>query len=292
LLGSALAVLAAGLAAVGLLGPLTGGPIEYHVGETLRNQTIGLDATSLFVVAPLALAAALLALRGHVAGPALALGVGAYTAYMFVQYIVGPEYLARPGNNEVLFPLYIGLFALGWGSALVAWQALAPEQIPRSRLPARVLGRVVLPPLAVVAFSRYVPVLIGVMSGDPQDAGYLAGPTFFWTIAMLDLGVFLPATVATCVGLVHGSAWAQKALYLVGGWFGLVGPAVAAMAIAMYVNDDPNASAGNVAFMTVLGLAFAMFALSLYRPLFGRPPTTGSADRASKAAVGSSGPVG
>jgi hypothetical protein len=69
LLGCALAGLAAGLAAVALLGPLTGGPIEYHVSETLRNQTIGLHAVLLFVVAPLALAAALLAFRGHIAGP-------------------------------------------------------------------------------------------------------------------------------------------------------------------------------------------------------------------------------
>src|SRR3954447_18567135 len=68
LLGVALVALAAGLAVVALLGPLTGGPIEYHVGETLRNQTIGLDAASLFVVAPLALAAAVLALRGHIGG--------------------------------------------------------------------------------------------------------------------------------------------------------------------------------------------------------------------------------
>jgi hypothetical protein len=86
---------------------------------------------------------------------------------------------------------------------------------------------------------------------------------------MLDLGVFLPATVATCVGLVHGSAWAPKALYLVAGWFGVVGLAVAAMAIAMYLNNDPNASAANAAFMTILGLAFAMLALTLYWPLFG-----------------------
>ena len=100
---AALVAIAAGLVAVALLGPLTGGPIEYHVSETLRNQTIGLDATSLFVVAPLAVAAAVLARSGHVAGPALALGVGAYTAYMFVQYIVGPEYLARPGDNEASF---------------------------------------------------------------------------------------------------------------------------------------------------------------------------------------------
>ena len=287
LLGSALAMLAAGLAAVALLGPLTGGPIEYHVGETLRNQTIGLDAASLFVVAPLALAAALLAFRGHVAGPALALGVGAYTAYMFVQYIVGPEYLARSGNNELLFPLYLVLFALGWGSALVAWQAPAPEHMPRSRPTTRLLGKVVLPLLACLAFSRYVPGLADAMSGDPQDAGYLAGPTFFWAIAMLDLGVFLPATVATCVGLAHGSPWAQKALYLVAGWFGLVGPAVAAMAIVMYINDDPNASAGSAAFMTLLGLAFAVLALAVFRPLFGRPPRTGSAnDRGARAVVG------
>src|SRR3954463_13250562 len=124
LLAAGLVALAAGLAVVALLGPLTGGPIEYHVGETLRNQTIGLDAASLFVVAPLTLAAAVLALRGHIAGPAIALGVGAYAPYKFVQYNLGPEYQARPGNNEALFPLYLALFALGWGTALVSWQAL------------------------------------------------------------------------------------------------------------------------------------------------------------------------
>ena len=46
---AALVAIAAGLVAVALLGPLTGGPVEYHVSETLRNQTIGLDATSLFL---------------------------------------------------------------------------------------------------------------------------------------------------------------------------------------------------------------------------------------------------
>jgi hypothetical protein len=49
------------------------------------------------------------------------------------------------------------------------------------------------------------------------------------------------------------------------------------MAIAMYVNDDPNASAGNAAFVTVLGLAFASLALSLYRPLCRKARTTSSA---------------
>jgi hypothetical protein len=275
-LALALVALAAGLAAVALLGPLTGGPIDYHVSETLRNQTIGLDAVSLLVVAPLALTAAVLARRGHVAGPALALGVGAYTAYMFVQYIVGPDYLSRPGDNERLFPLYLCLFTLGWGSALLAWHALAaaPPTVPRRR--ARLLATRVLPLFAVLAFARYIPVLADVMSGDPRDAGYRAGPTFFWAIALLDLGVFLPATAAACVGLARRRPWARRALFLVVGWFGLVGPAVAAMAITMSVNHDPNASTANAIAMTILGLAFAALAVAVYRPLCSRQQHLGS----------------
>jgi hypothetical protein len=129
------------------------------------------------------------------------------------------------------------------------------------------LGKAILPVLAFLAFSRYLPALGDAMRAHPHDAGYLAGPTFFWTIALLDLGVFLPATAAACVGLARGRAWAGRALYLVVGWFGLVGPAVAAMAIAMYVNDDPNASAGNAAVMTVLGVAFAALALVVCLPV-------------------------
>lgn len=276
---AALVAIAAGLVAVALLGPLTGGPVEYHVSETLRNQTIGLDATSLFVVAPLAVAAAVLARRGHVAGPALALGVGAYTAYMFVQYIVGPEYLARPGDNELLFPLYLCLFALGWGSAVLAWQAITPESNPDTRRRDRIVGRLALPLLAFLAFSRYGPALADAMSSAPEDPGYRAGPTFFWTIAMLDLGFFLPVTVLTCIALHRSRRWAHKALYLVGGWFGLVGPAVAAMAIAMYVNDDPNSTAGSAIAMTILGLAFAMLAVAVYAPLFRSQRTQAVAGR-------------
>jgi hypothetical protein len=266
-LAAALLVLAAGLVAVGLLGPLTSGPVEYHVSETLRNQLIGLDAASVFVVSPLAVFAAALTARGQAAGPALALPIGAYTAYMFVQYIVGPEYAARPGDNEVLFPLYLVLFTLGWSSALAAWHALDTSAAPVSTQRDRVLGRFVLPALAFLAFSRYAPALADVMGGDPQDDGYLAGPTFFWVIAMLDLGVFLPATIVTCVGLRRRRAWATKALYLVSGWFGLVGPAVAGMAIAMQVNGDPNGSAADAALMSVLGLAFAALMLAAYWPL-------------------------
>src|SRR3954453_20408866 len=83
--------LAAGLALLAVLGPLLTGAVDYRVSETLRDQTIGLDAVSLCLVAPLALVAAALVRRGRAAGPALALPVGLYTAYMLAQYVLGPE---------------------------------------------------------------------------------------------------------------------------------------------------------------------------------------------------------
>jgi hypothetical protein len=260
--------IAIGLATAALLGPLATGAIDYRITETLRNQTIGLDAVLLFLVSPLALLAALLVVRRHVAGPVLALGAGAYTSYMYVQYILGPDYAHMRGNNERLFPLALFLFGAGWAVALTAWHLIDTERLPRSRKRERLIGQVILPVLALAAFGRYVPSLTDWMSSSPQDKNYLAGPSFSWAIAMLDLGVFLPATVATRVGLVRGTRWAQKALYTVVGWFGLVGPAVAAMAITMYVNDDPIASGGNTIFMSVLGLAFLTLAVFVYWPLF------------------------
>jgi hypothetical protein len=71
------------------------------------------------------------------------------------------------------------------------------------------------------------------------------------------------------VGLVRGATWAQKALFAVVGWLGLVGPAVAAMAITMYVNEDPIASGGKAIFMSVRGGLFFALAVYAFRPLLG-----------------------
>ena len=259
-----------GLAVNSLLGPLGAEVVDFRITGTLRNQMIGLDVVSLVVVAPVAVMAAVLVLRDHVAGFALALGVGSYSAYMLLQYVLGPDYTSLPGNSERLFPLYLVLFAFGWIVTLAAWADADGERLRAPRRRELLLGRVVLPALAFLTFSRYVPALADAMSPEPTDAGYLAGPAFFWSIALMDLGIFVPATIAACAGLVRGRAWAGKALYLVVGWFGLVGPAVAAMAIAMYANDDPNASGGATVFMAALGLAFLVLALGVFRPLFGR----------------------
>lgn len=272
-LAAGLAVVAVGLAAIALLGPLVSEIVDHRVTGTLRNQTLGLDAVSLLVVAPLALLAAVLVVRGHVLGRALALGIGAYASYMIAQYVLGPDYTGLPGNNERLFPLYLVVFAAGWMLAVAAWSTIDAGRLPRSQRRDLLVGRLLLPALGFLAFVRYLPAVADAMSSTPEGAGYLAGPSFFWVIALLDLGLFLPLTVATCVGLVRNVPWAQKLLYAVAGWFGLVGAAVAAMAIALYVNDDPTATAGGTVFMTALGLAFAALAVYVYLPLLERGPS-------------------
>ena len=79
-LALALVALAAGLALNSVLGPLVLDVIDYRLSVSLHNQLIGLDVVSLVLVAPLCAAAAVLALRGQIAGAVIALGPVTFTA--------------------------------------------------------------------------------------------------------------------------------------------------------------------------------------------------------------------
>jgi hypothetical protein len=265
-LGYGLIALGAGVALLALLGPLGFAVIDYRVSETLRNQTIGLDAVTLVLIAPIAMAVGVLALRRHPAAPVLALGPAAYSAYMLVQYVLGPDYAQRRGNNERFFVLYLALFVLAGAIGLRAWNAIDLERVPRVSRPILV-ARVLLPLAGLLVFARYLPLLIDAARAKPLGGDYTAGPTFFWTIALLDLGVGLPTLIATAVGLERGRAWSAKALWVLVGWLALVGPAVAGMATVMYMNGDPNASAATLAMMCGLAAASVALAVFVFSPL-------------------------
>jgi hypothetical protein len=132
-----------------------------------------------------------------------------------------------------------------------------------------------------VVFSRYAASLPELMGGSPGLEDYLAGPTFVWTITLLDLGIGLPAIVATCVGVRRRAAWSQRALYAVVGSLALIGLAVAGMAVAMFARNDPAMSAGGMVMMVALGLALGAMAGYLYGPLFsaGRAPVRATRTR-------------
>jgi hypothetical protein len=258
-LGIGMLILAAGLAINTLLGPLFTAVIEYPFTETVYNETLGLEAVSLALIAPLAVIAGVLVLRGHGAGPILAIGPAAYAAYMLVQYVVGPQY----ATYQPSIALHIGLLILSAALLVRAWSAG-----DHASLPAVSRGwAVVVFLLAGFVLSRWTGVFTGMAGAEPVPAA-AADITMYWSIFLLDIGFIVPAALATMVGLLAGSRWATKALFGVIGWFALVPPSVTAMSIVKLLRDDPNGSTGDTAVFVVVTAIFWSVAVVLYRRLF------------------------
>lgn len=262
--GVTLLVLAAALVVNTVLGPLVTDVVDYPISGTLLNQLIGLEIVSVGLVAPLCVVAGVLGLRGHRAAAALGFGPAAYTAYMFLQYVLGPEY----GGYAPVVPFHLAVFTLGGVLAVWAWTVVDQQPLPiLTRRTERGYG-VVLLVLAAFVVSRYLDAVTGTVDGQPIAAEFADARTFYWSIVLLDLGVVVPATVIAGIALIRGARPAHTALYAVLGWFALVPPSVAAMAATMVVNDDPHGSIGQVITLSVVAVLFAGFAVRVYRPLF------------------------
>ncbi|MDP3712010.1 MAG: hypothetical protein Q8R60_05945 [Mycobacteriales bacterium] len=246
-----------------VLGPLLTGLVSYPFSETLRNQTIGLEAVTLLLVVPLTAVSAALTWRGRQAGPVLALGPATYAAYMMLQYLVGPGYTYYPR----VLPLHLGLFVLSAAVALGAWSAVAATALPTTSRPVDRRHATLLLVLAAFVVSRYLSVPAGSWqeSAIPPDLTRESG--MFWTILTLDLGVVVPLTIWASVLLRRGVPAGRKATYAVLGWFALVPPSVTAMAVVMVVNGDPHGSVLQVLVFSVATVGFWVFAYGASRPL-------------------------
>lgn len=277
LLGLGLLGLAAGLVANSIVGPLVADLVDYPVSETMRNQTIGLDAASLVVVAPLAAIVGLMALRGRPAAAVLALGPAGYVAYMFVQYVAGPDHLTYP---SVLL-LQLGLFIGGWLLAGLAWRLDAERQL--GRRPETGLGPGhgwVAIGLGAFVLARYLPGLVGSITDEPLPAEVATDPAMYWLIVLLDLGIYLPATTLAAIGLRQARPWGARLHRGLVGWFTLTTIAVASMSFTMWRNDDPNASTGQLLLFLAVGVVIIGYAVRVLRPTAhsGRPPDSPRAD--------------
>ena len=266
-LGAALIAMGAGLALNSLLGPLVWNVVGYPVTPTMLNQTIGLDAVSLVLVAPLSFLAGALTLRHHPAGAVIALGPAWYTAYMFAQYVVGPDYLSIP----VTLLLQLALFILGWTTGLMAWSRIPASDARQEDVRhQRILG-IILLLLGGFILLRYLPAFGASFSEAPLPAEAVGDPAMFWTILLLDVGVVIPAAVASGLNLLAGgSEWARKAGYATVGWFVLVATSVAAMGIVMVLRRDPYAAPGMTLVFAAMAVAGIAAAVWLYRPLLAK----------------------
>jgi hypothetical protein len=200
-----LVVLALGGAAASLLGPLGFDLMHYRTSATTQNQLLGSDAAALFVVGPLTLATAVLVARRHPVGPLLALGVGVYALYTYTQIIIGQEYLRLPGNVERFFPLLLAVFLAAEAVVILAWRLAPPTPRPAPWLE-RSSAVVLLLVAAFLVFGQH-PILTAWR--DPATlTEYASSPTPFWMVKLMDLGIIVPAAVATAVELLKGAAWA------------------------------------------------------------------------------------
>ncbi len=269
--GIGLIVLGLGAAAVALLGPLVGDVIHYHVSDGAAGQVVGGDAAALVLVAPVSIVAGVLALRGHPAGPVLALGPAVYALYTYVQLAMGVDIARYPGNSERFFPLFLGLFVLAGAIAVRAWATIEPSRLPpASPRVDRALGVFALVVAVFLAFGLHLPGLLDAWSAQPASPESLADPALFWLVKFMDLGIVVPALVLIGVGILRGASWAHTAIYAAVGWFALLGSSVAGMAIVMQAAGDPAASAANTIAFSLFAIFGVTVAVIVYRPLFAR----------------------
>ena len=248
-----------------VLGPLGSGAIEYPISRSLLNQVLGLEVVTVGLVVPIAVVAAVLALRGHRAAALLGFGPASYAAYMFLQYVVGPEYSTY---TAVAF-FHTAIFTLSCGTAVWAWVLGSRQPLPHLTARRRRVSSAILLLLAAFVMSRYIGAVTGAITGAALPAEFFDARTFYWSIFLLDLGVVVPTTIAAGYGLIRGVRAAHTALYALVTWFALVPPSVAAMSATMVINGDPNASPGQTVLLVTVSLVFAATVAWIYSPLMG-----------------------
>jgi hypothetical protein len=279
LLAVALFVLGAGAAAVALLGPLVFEVVRHHASESAVNQIAGGDIAGLFLAAPISVAAGFLVLRGHVAGPVLALAPAVYGLYTYTQLTLGGDFVRYEGNSERFFLLYAGLFVVSGFVAIRAWTAIDPNRLPpMSPRLGKGLAYLLFGVAVFLVVGLHLPTLIDAWRDNPTSTAYLDDPGVFWIVKLMDFAIVAPVLVVIAIGILRGARWAGEIVYGAVGWFALLGTSVAGMAIVMQATDDPSATIANtIAFgaFAVAGLAVAVLAV---RPLFVEPLRDAGAD--------------
>ncbi len=274
-IGTLLFVLGIGLLANALLGPLSLEVIEYHFSESMRNQTVGLDGVSLVVVAPLGFVTGWLLLQRTKEGPRrvglrlLSGAPGLFAVYMIPQYVVGPDYLTRPGNNQRFFLLHLLLFIVGGAVSVLALTSVRSASFPvlRDSL-ARTVKRVLFLGAFVLTFGLHFSGVLDALRVHPKNSAFLDSPTAFWFVKLLDLGIIVPASIFGVVALRQRWLIGQKLAYVLVSWLCLDALAVAAMALTMEINHDPTSSRPLGIVFGVLALALTVVTARLFVPFF------------------------
>jgi len=202
-----LVALGLGIAASSMLGDLGFGLMRYRTSLTTLNQLLG-DAAALFVIAPLTLLTAVLAVREHPVAPLLALGICASALYTYAQVIIGQEYLRLPGNVERFFPLQLAIFILAEAVVVLAWRIVPP--LPRPAVKVERTAGVVLLVAAFLVLGQHLRPMLAAWTDRNSLTEYASSPTPLWMVKLMDLGIIAPAAITIGMGLLRGRPRGRK----------------------------------------------------------------------------------
>lgn len=196
-----LSIGAAGLAMLGSVVALADQHVYDQLTRAFLSQALAQDLVDLFVVSPLIVVLAVLALRGSVRAFPLWLGTLLFTAYNYVIYTVAIPF----GTLFLAWVAVLGmtLFALLGGAAVIDRAELLARY--REGRASRVAGWA----LIVIALlfgalwlSEDVPALLaGTPPASLAEQGVITNP-----VHVLDLAFFLPATLLVGAAWLRGSA--------------------------------------------------------------------------------------
>ena len=274
--------LGTGIAVSAVLGPLVLKVIKFRTSEHLENQFVGGEVISLTVVAPAAIAAGVLWLRGHRLAPPIALGPALYAVYTYTTAVVGQEYARYDGNVERFFPLYTALGAGGVVIAAYAWSRLGEIErpMPSDRLRGTLAGIFLgIGGLFALTWAQQIRLVV---TGNPT-AEYGESPTLFWLIKLLDLGFVFPALLVTGAGLLRRHPAAVKAAYGLSAFATCLVGSIAGMAVVMETTGDPSAEPVLLAIVLPAAAGLTAATIALIRSYGGdseeRPTTTDQRSR-------------
>ena len=272
-LSRCLALLAAGLVANALVGPLLLDSIHYHGTDLLRDRFAGADAIGVVLAAPMAAMSAAFLARRRPAGPVIALAPATFTAHVMAVRVFAPDYTGALGNNQYMAPAQLALFVLAVVVGVGAWHSIGATRLaPNVRSADRTRAYVMIAIAVVAGVGGWLPGLLSALHSPPTAAGYLAAPTMFWSDGLLTVGLLVPGAVAAAIGLRRNAEWGRKASYAVIGWSALVPAAGGVGLLVARMNDRAGASTATAAAAVVIGAWLFLLAMVLYRPVLNDLP--------------------
>ena len=272
-LSAALYLLAGEILAYIVLGPLMTGVIVLRTSASGLAQVMGGDLAALIVVVPACLIAGVMVSMSTRGGALVAIAPAGFAVYTYSQIFLGSEFLARPGNVEMFFPLFAAIVITAAVVVGRSWPRLpAVDAAVFSPRQLAVTGWVFIAAAAFVVVGIHAQGYIDAPRASPTGVPYLETPTAFWVVKFWDLVVIAPASAAIGVALVRGRQSAVKpALAFLGG-FTLLGCSVTGMAVRMFAVGDPDSSLAMVLVSLAVTALLAAATVKAYRPFVGPHP--------------------